>query len=268
MDDKENSKIVIGEIKGDVVISQNQQGGITAHDTTADIRYDKQTRHSLKKVSVIIGTIASLVTILGYFDFTLPIGSKTKDDKSINTVSNNFKEEQMLNKKDKQISIGAVGGDVVISQNQTGGITAHTVTINNKIPKRSLKNSIDSIVKELKKYPIAAYRIHYSPNDPETNELANDIDKTLIDAGWQRIDPIKRLGGPNLPKGITVYMLRPEEPMLALTNQLWSALGNKGVEGNVLTDMDNIFKIHGWSPIDLPPGRGGVVIFIGPNPED
>lgn len=34
------------------------------------------------------------------------------------------------NKTEKPISIGDVSGDVVISQNQTGGITAHSVNVN------------------------------------------------------------------------------------------------------------------------------------------
>ena len=75
------------------------------------------------------------------------------------------------------------------------------------------------------------------------------------------------MGGPQFPAGITLYMLKAENPMIALSNQLWTALGNKNVEGQVLTDIDNVFRVHGWSPVDLPEGMNGVVIVIGPNPE-
>lgn len=37
-------------------------------------------------------------------------------------------------KEDKQISIGNVSGDVVISQNQSGGITARSVNVNQAVP--------------------------------------------------------------------------------------------------------------------------------------
>ncbi len=173
-----------------------------------------------------------------------------------------------LKSNEPKISIENVNGDVVLSQNQSGGITAHTVTINDKTKKRSINKSIDVIVNELKKYPIAAYRLHYSSSDPEATDLANDIDEILKKANWQRIDPIQRIAGPSLPKGVTIFMLKKAEPMVTLNNQLWTALNNKGVEGQILQDIDNIFKIHGWPPVELPNGRDGVVIFIGPNQED
>jgi hypothetical protein len=44
-------------------------------------------------------------------------------------------EKKIVDKKeDKPISIGNVSGDVVISQNQSGGITAHSVNINETVP--------------------------------------------------------------------------------------------------------------------------------------
>ena len=172
-----------------------------------------------------------------------------------------------MKKRNSDIKIKNVTGDVVVSQNQTGGITAHTVNIN-KAQKRSIANSIGEISHVLKQYPIAAYRLEYSSSDPENNSLALEIDKLLIGLKWQRFDPVMRIAGPQHTPGITIYMLKQAEPMITLANQLWIALGSKGVEGQIVTDLDNIFKIHGWPPKEIPLDRNGVVIIIGPNPEN
>lgn len=154
----------------------------------------------------------------------------------------------------------------ITSYKQSGGITAHTVNLHNRSPRRNLRSSMPVIVEELKKHPVAAYRLHYSPGDTEAHELANDIDRILTEANWQRCDPIQRVGGPTFPEGITVFMLKPVEPIVTFLNYLWEALGRKGLEGQVLQDVDNVFKVHGWPPIELPAGRHGAVVFIGPNP--
>ncbi len=169
-------------------------------------------------------------------------------------------------KTEVPIFVKDVTGDVVISQNQQGGITAHTVIT--KPEKRSIKASSITLIDELKKYPVATYRLHYSSYDLESVELANEIDAILQEANWQRIHPIIRMGGHAFQKGVTIFMLKKDQEILALTNQLWYALGNKGVKGEIQTDLDNIFKIDGWSPQELPNGKNGVVIFIGPNPEN
>ena len=110
--------------------------------------------------------------------------------------------------------------------NSPGGIQAGgNVTING-IPKRDIKNSVDTISKELIKYPTAAYRLHYSTNDQEATELANEIDQILIKAKWRRIDPVQRIGGPSFPKGVSIFMLNPPvEPFLNSINccsPLWA----------------------------------------------
>jgi len=111
------NKIDINSISGDVILSQAQSGGSTSYITYADISKNNS-KNSLRKWDWAwkLGFIASIITILGYFGLT-PI-----------------KENKMIDdKKDMPISIGNVTGDVVISQNQSGGITAHSVNINNPV---------------------------------------------------------------------------------------------------------------------------------------
>lgn len=144
---------------------------------------------------------------------------------------------------------------------------AHTI-VNERIQKRSVENFIFSISDKLKEYPPATYRLHYSSSSTEDSQLANGIDKILKQSGWHALHPIQRLAGPQFPRGITIFMLKPEEPIITLLNELYRVMGNKGVAGNVLQDLDNIFKIHGWDPVNLPDNQKGTVIFIGPNPED
>lgn len=163
-------------------------------------------------------------------------------------------------------SITSQSNITIFSIGQTGGQTAHTI-INNKTPKRSILNP-EHIINTLKQYPVATYRLHYSTSDAEAYSLACEIDNILLKSGWEKIDPVQRLAGPSLPEGITIFMLKPSESFVELNNQLWQALGNKGVEGQVLQDVDNIFKVHGYPAIVLPENREGVVIFIGPNSSD
>ena len=107
---KKKSKIRIGNVKRDVIISQDQSGGTTAYETrTAP---DKKPSKSKWSIITVIFVTASIVTILTYF------GVKP------------IKENKMPKDEEEKISIGDVNGDVVISQNQSGGITAHTVNVN------------------------------------------------------------------------------------------------------------------------------------------
>lgn len=165
-------------------------------------------------------------------------------------------EEPAL-KKDSGISITSI--------NQSGGITAHTVNVN-KPPKRTIVHSRMKIIEELKKFSAGAYRLHYMSSDTEAANLAHEIDEVLTASGWRKIDPIQRLGGPQLAEGVTVYIIKDVDPPRTLLNHIYHALGERGVQGELLVDVDNVFKVHGWPPVELPGGMEGVVIFIGPNP--
>ena len=107
---KKKSKIRIGNVKGDVTISQDQSGGTTAHETGTAT--DKKPSKSKWSIITVIFVVASIVTILTYF------GVKP------------IKENKIPKDEEEKISIGDVNGDVVISKNQSGGITAHTVNVN------------------------------------------------------------------------------------------------------------------------------------------
>lgn len=153
----------------------------------------------------------------------------------------------------------------ITSINQSGGITAHTV--NFKAPKRTIVPSMMEITDKLKTLPAGAYRLHYMSSDTEAANLAHEIDKVLATSGWRTIGPIQRIGGPQLPEGVTVYMIKHVDPSITLFNYIYRALEERGVQGEVLVDVDNVFKVHGWPPVELPAGMEGVVIFIGPNPD-
>lgn len=151
MNKKQNPKINIGHISGDVVISQNQKGGVTSHNSsTKEVNPKKRTFFNNKYVRI-IGFTAAILGILAYFGFqpSKPNGYELQNLKNISLDSNittvfetTQKKDTIFNKKvkmknpenkkesDNPISIGDVSGDVVISQNQTGGITAHSVNIN------------------------------------------------------------------------------------------------------------------------------------------
>lgn len=235
----------IKNIKGDVIVSNNQSGGVTGKNLI-----NNHFKTYGKFVSV-VGIIALFANGAGILDYMNINPFKTTNERKIN--------------------IQNISGNVVVSENQTGGITAHTVNINNVPKKRDLSSSYLGIIGELKKYPISAYRLHYAPGDPEANNLANQIDDILTKIGWQKIHPVQKIAGLNMEPGINIFILkgRGEETFLALANTLNRALENKGVKAMYGDNLSNIFQIGGWSaPVELPEGRNGVVIFIGPNPEN
>lgn len=130
----------IGNIKGDVVISNNQSGGLTS---TASSQNGKDNFKFFKWFGGIVAFLASFVGILTWLNI-LPPNSKS-DNKSnkadsltiigINKENNNRQKDKMIFKKkdnsskEKKYEIGNVQGDLIISNNQTGGITAHTVVV-------------------------------------------------------------------------------------------------------------------------------------------
>jgi hypothetical protein len=91
---------------------------------------------------------------------------------------------------EKPISVGDVSGDVVISQNQSGGITAHTVNLN----KEKELNEADKIallqfIKDLKT------KLNFNPtgftismvNNSNGNKIASQIEGTLKANGYNMI---------------------------------------------------------------------------------
>lgn len=139
MAQKKNSGIKIGNVKGNVFISKNQTGGIAAQDNNPSNTNPNHKSFYNNRYVLFIGFLASLLGILGYLGFQpkaennykqLPIkidSGKTKTQPKLKMENN----KQNKSKHNEPISIGNVNGDIVISQNQTGGYTAHTINIQN-----------------------------------------------------------------------------------------------------------------------------------------
>ncbi len=84
---------------------------------------------------------------------------------------------------DQKVSIGHVSGDVVISNNQSGGITAKNVTIN---AKRSLTPEIADKLRELlTPYRGSTVKITALLGDSEGFGYAVQFQKVFATAGWK-----------------------------------------------------------------------------------
>jgi len=170
MSDNPHKNVNIKRVKGNVIITNNQSGGVTSHDYNAT--HGKKKFNLLKSIYFWIALLAAIVSIFTYFKIEYNskdslIGSKkdsikTKKIQITDTTKENIshkKKKQMFGKKDdtnkpnQKISIGTVTGDVVTSNNQSGGITAHTVIIapedkeipiaNNVIVMKQSENSLE-----------------------------------------------------------------------------------------------------------------------------
>ena len=142
MTKKQTPRIKFGNIKGNVVVSNNQSGGVTTHGSNPN--NDDKFKY-LKWIGGIIAFIASVVGIFTWFNIfpphknlnQSPMARQTNaltmpDTNKSKTVNQPVKKKAMFGKKDNEqpkYQIGDVSGDVVISTNQTGGITAHTVVV-------------------------------------------------------------------------------------------------------------------------------------------
>ena len=131
-----------GNVKGNVVISNNQSGGITTNGSNQN--NDDKYKY-LKWIGGFIAFCASVVGILTWFNIVPPgfITAPENRSQKIDTLHNpDLKKQNKLeksktmfnkkenSKKESTYQIGDVSGDLVISNNQTGGITAHTVVVN------------------------------------------------------------------------------------------------------------------------------------------
>ena len=83
-----------------------------------------------------------------------------------------------------QISIGTVHGDSVISQNQTGGITAHTVNIGTPT-RRITVGAAEELKNSLKRLPALSCELEIIAGDSEARVLAATLTQVLQDSGWQ-----------------------------------------------------------------------------------
>lgn len=174
MNNDNKPPIKIGHIGGNFIYSNNQSGGITGNVNNSN-NDNPNKKPFYKKTGFIITVFASIVTILTYFGIKPYIKSDTnqiyhtkviaKSDTQIlkskipaNSTPNNLQIKQSNNSihftkrkkkmsqndnKHEPFSIGKVARDVVISNNQTGGITAHTVIVGNPKPEPRHLNQED-----------------------------------------------------------------------------------------------------------------------------
>jgi len=198
---KSNKNIHISKVRGDVVISQNQTGGMAAHEIKIDDGIPKK-KSILKRFGWWIGFVASVITIMGIFSLSPKQNLKgksmnNKSDKILNEIvtipsnvvisqKQNLKGKSMNNKSDKTLNkIGAVSGDVVISQNQSGGQVAHTIN-NFGPPKRiidsNIRNKILSVLSNTKPDKIG---FASTQGDVEAHEFKQQLMEVFSSAGWQ-----------------------------------------------------------------------------------
>lgn len=166
MDSPKN--IDIKKVEGDVVVSQNQKGGITGH-TVSGATSSLPVTSFLKRFGWWIALAASLVTVLSYFGF----GPKLKE--RIMDQQNN----------ENPISFGNVSGDVVISQNQSGGQVAHTIN-NFGPPKRNIDSKMrDQIISALAGSKPNQIGFASTQGDVEAHEFKQQLIEVFKSAGWQ-----------------------------------------------------------------------------------
>ncbi|WCT11792.1 hypothetical protein [Mucilaginibacter jinjuensis] len=149
---KQPRKVKITNIKGNVIISSNQSGGTTAHDISTHNDHPVKSKSSFTEWRIwwIIGLISSVLTILGFFGYqyknnkieaplkpnnksiiisSLNDTTKKQPSRPVSTHKSSPMFKKIKPTIDSSINVNHVTGDVVISKNQSGGITAHTVIV-------------------------------------------------------------------------------------------------------------------------------------------
>jgi len=256
MKKKSNSKIEIGNVKGDVIISQDQKGGITSHS----VNDNKPNRRRKWAISSVVFFIAAVVTILTYLNIDLPNDSmNSKQDvqnsnillsDTTNEISNAdssttiTSEVKMTKKKDEKTTmIDKVEGDLVISYNQTGGQTAHT--INNYAPmKRPISPSVKTKMLEiLNKFSDQKIGFASTQGDREAAKYKNLLMSIFNEGGWNVIDMHTFMFfGDKEGLVVTIPFKAPETGIPQVVASILSLTGNT-VSGN-RGDMANECEVY------------------------
>ncbi len=263
---KKKSDISINKITGNVIISQGQQGGITAHEINPIEKKAAKKSFFQNKYIQFIGLVSAVLGTLSYFGLqpetkNINANQNTIKEMSIKdtlkTLKGNFKRKtgikSNMNQNGKNtekvnpISVQNITGDVVISQNQSGGQTAKTII--NQVPeKRNILGKEDILKKYLEKSQPNECDIHVLMNDLEAYDLATQIKTVLDNAGWKTGSIIKGLGG-YYPPGITI------------TRDKESNASENLLEGLFLTGLKNVIGQQEF--------KGNKIgIYIGPNPDN
>lgn len=126
MKKKSDNKIEIGKIKGNVVISQDQKGGITSHS----INEVSSKRKRVWTIRSVIFLAAAIVTILAYLKIYVPTNTKVSNQTEIKPTQSvfdsvkksdslnkaiEFKKEERMNKKKNEKPINIKKSKVMLS---------------------------------------------------------------------------------------------------------------------------------------------------------
>lgn len=215
------SNINIKNVMGDVVISQDQKGGSTFSGNKRAKPIKKEI--SKIKLSVIIVTIASTLSILTYFGIQPGNKSPVKEkpatisatESSDSIDSNNTKSEEattnktesknqsisgeenkMTEHKDKvdiesdpnnpenTISTGDVEGNVVISQNQSGGQIANTINNYGPLKRTIIPDVKQKMLTDLIKYSGHKIGFASTQGDKEASKFKEILIGIFKEAGW------------------------------------------------------------------------------------
>jgi hypothetical protein len=263
---KKNSDISIKKITGNVIISQGQKGGVTADEINLSEKKTEKKSFFQNKYVQLIGLISAILGTLSYFGFQPDPKNNIENQNTIKEMSiqdtiktlkenlkrknekaPTIKNEYNISEKENPISVENITGDVVISQNQSGGQTAKTII--NQIPeKRNILKKEDILKSYLEKAQPAECEIHILMNDLEAYDLAIQIKSVLDNAGWITGSVIKGLGG-YYPPGITI------------TRDKESNASNNLLEGLFLTGLKNVTGQQEFK-------GSKIAIYIGPNPDN
>lgn len=253
MTKESDKKIEIGKVEGDVIISQNQTGGVTSHS------FNNTKRKRNWTIASIIFLLAAIVTILTWIGVTPKLNSDIIVPKSNNThpIIDTSKKTNMINNKirirqenkmdrkkiENPINIEKVGGDVVISQNQSGGQVAHT--INNYGPtKRTITSEIKAkMLVELKKYSGQKIGFASTQGDMEAADFKNILINVFREGGWNVVDrQTFMFFGEQKGCVVTIPFKSSENGIPQVVAQILSLTGNP-VSGN-RGDMANDCEIY------------------------
>lgn len=273
MTKKKNSQINIGNVSGDVVFSQNQKGGTTEHEISKNKEQRKKSFFNNKYV-LAIGLIAAILGILGYFGLQ---PSKTNNDNLPNEVTQQRKiqnpviidtitkeislptkdtirkknmsmgKKKKENKEEKPISIGDVSGDVVLSQNQTGGITAHTVNVNND---RNISQSVSNEISEILRTNNCEITIGALGMGGEPDKLANQLLIAAQNSGCTTNGVYHGVGFQSF-NGLQIQVSQTN-PLLNVARSLENILRKASIECTVVYGPNlsegNIYLYVGYKP--------------------
>lgn len=159
------------------------------------------------------------------------------------------KEQKMFDKKeDKQISVGAVSGNVIISQNQSGGITANQVNIGS-LPRSISSDSELLFIKEINNFPTKNNNITIRTylGDAECQNLSIAIKNSFEKAGWTIKGHLYEVPNQPVRNVVLGVPMSDKESKTALIIYNWLNLNNLKTTA------------------ELVPDEKGYIIFVGQN---